>query len=152
MYKRQGYSAFKGCSDLTSIELPEGITSIGTSAFDGCSGLISITLPEGLTSIGYSAFKGCSDLTSIELPAGITSIKNETFYGCSALTDIILPERLASIGSYIDVYKRQVYGCFGGVGKSGHRLSVVKQRQRFVRQTYAAENDIPFSTDPMPQG
>ncbi|MCI9502433.1 MAG: leucine-rich repeat protein, partial [Hungatella sp.] len=50
---------------LTSVTLPEGLTSIGNNAFAGCSGLTSVTLPEGLTSIGYSVFYGCSGLTDV---------------------------------------------------------------------------------------
>ena len=49
-------SAFYGCSGLTSITLPDRVTSIGFSAFSGCSSLTNITIPDGVTSIGYSAF------------------------------------------------------------------------------------------------
>ena len=51
--------AFFGCSRLTSITLPSGVTEIGEDAFWGCSGLTSITLPSGVTKIGNSAFSGC---------------------------------------------------------------------------------------------
>ena len=51
--------AFYGCTDLTSITLPEGLTSIGDDAFTRCSGLTSITLPDGLSSIGNYAFSLC---------------------------------------------------------------------------------------------
>ena len=100
-----GTSAFYDCSNLTSIELPEGITSIGTYAFSGCSSLTSIELPEGITSIGDGTFRYCSSLTSIELPEGITSIRYQTFSGCSSLTSIELPEGITSIGS------SAFYGC-----------------------------------------
>lgn len=52
-----GNLAFEGCSGLTSLNLPAGITSIGYRAFKGCSGLTSLTLPDGITVIGYSAFQ-----------------------------------------------------------------------------------------------
>ncbi|WP_444391934.1 leucine-rich repeat domain-containing protein, partial [Prevotella sp.] len=68
-----GECAFSGCSGLTSLTLPAGITSIGVSAFSGCSGLTSLTLPAGITSINNGTFSGCSGLTSLTLPAGITS-------------------------------------------------------------------------------
>ena len=93
-----GYSAFDGCSSLTSISLPEGLTSIGDYAFYSCSALTSITLPEGLTSIGNSAFRSCVSLTSITLPKGVTEIEEWTFAFCDALTSITLPEGLTSIG------------------------------------------------------
>ena len=85
-------------SEITSIELPSTLTSIGEYVFDGCRGLESITLPEGLTSIGYYAFNGCSSLTSITLPEGLTSIGDSAFSSCSSLTSITLPEGLTSIG------------------------------------------------------
>ena len=77
-----GDRAFEGCSGLTSLNLPAGITSIGENAFSGCSGLTSLNLPAGITSIGDWTFQGCSGLTSLTLPASITSIGENAFYGC----------------------------------------------------------------------
>ena len=54
-----GDNAFRGCSRLTSLNLPAGITEIGPYAFGNCSGLTSLTLPDGITSIGIYAFYGC---------------------------------------------------------------------------------------------
>ena len=54
-----GEFAFYGCSGLTSLNLPDGITSISGGAFSGCSGLTSLTLPDGITSIGEYAFYNC---------------------------------------------------------------------------------------------
>ncbi|MFA6830054.1 MAG: leucine-rich repeat domain-containing protein [Bacilli bacterium] len=61
-------SAFSGCSNLTSVIIPEGITLIEDSAFEGCLGLTSITVPNSVTRIGLSAFEGCTGLTSMALP------------------------------------------------------------------------------------
>ena len=93
-----GTCAFYGCSGLTSLTLPDGITKIDYSAFYGCSGLTSLTLPAGITWIGAGAFIGCSGLTSLTLPAGITWIDESTFYGCSGLTSLTLPAGITSIG------------------------------------------------------
>ena len=92
-------SAFSGCSSLTSISIPEGVTSIGNSAFQDCTSLTEITIPKGVTSIGGSAFDGCSSLNSITIPEGVTSIGESTFSSCSSLTEITLPSTLTSIGS-----------------------------------------------------
>ncbi|QEJ95750.1 leucine-rich repeat protein [Treponema phagedenis] len=116
--------AFSGCSGLTSLTLPDGLTSIGIGAFVDCSGLTSIDLSActkltsiewgafydcsgltsidlsactKLTSIEYNTFAGCSGLTSITLPDGLTSIEYNTFAGCSGLTSITLPDGLTSI-------------------------------------------------------
>ena len=83
-----GKEAFKKCSSLTSITLPEGVTSIGDSAFSECSSLTSITLPEGVSSIGEYAFYSCTSLTSIEIPDSVTQMGANPFTACEMLTDI----------------------------------------------------------------
>ena len=96
-----GSYAFSGCSRLTSLTLPAGITEIRDHAFRGCSGLTSLNLPAGITSIDEGAFYGCSGLTSLNLPAGITEIGDYTFSGCSGLTSIyVYAEKVPGIGSY----------------------------------------------------
>ncbi len=87
-----GGSAFSDCSGLTSITIPDSLTSIGSRAFDGCSGLTSIVIPDSVTSIGYRAFSGCSGLTSITIPDSVTSIGYGVFSGCSSLTSIVVKE------------------------------------------------------------
>ena len=79
-------SAFDGCRGLTSITIPDGVTSIGDFAFSGCSGLTSMTIPDSVTSIGDSAFSDCSGLTSMTIPDSVTSIGDYVFNGCSELT------------------------------------------------------------------
>ena len=64
---------FYGCSSLTSINVPDSVTSIGSFAFSGCSMLESINIPDGVTSIGSSAFSRCTSLTSITISDGVTS-------------------------------------------------------------------------------
>ena len=93
-----GDYAFYGCSGLTSLTLPSGVTSIGNYAFYGCRGLTSLTLPSGVTKIGGGAFFNCSGLTSLTLPSGVTSIGNYAFSGCSGLTSLTLPSGLTEIG------------------------------------------------------
>ena len=93
-----GSYAFDGCSGLTNLTLPAGITEIGEGAFFGCSGLTSLTLPAGITKIGSFAFQHCSGLTSLTLPAGITRIDDYAFSGCSGLTSLNLPAGITSIG------------------------------------------------------
>ena len=93
-----GKCAFKGCSGLTSLTLPAGITTIGGSAFEGCSGLTSLNLPAGITSIGDDAFYGCSGLTSITIPNGVTQIDKNAFRDCTGLTSLTLPANIKRIG------------------------------------------------------
>ena len=100
-----GHRAFADSLYVTSVVIPEGITTLGDSAFNGCRSLTSITLPNSLNSIGSFAFGGCTSLTSIILPEGITVIQRSTFGGCTSLTSIILPESLIRIG------ERAFHGC-----------------------------------------
>ena len=102
-----GNYVFQGCSGLTSLNLPAGITKIGYNAFQGCSGLTSLNLPAGITSIGSYAFMGCSGLTSLNLPAGITEIDKYAFYDCNGLTSLNLPAGVTEIGY------RAFKGCSG---------------------------------------
>ena len=92
--------AFYSYSGLTSVSFPSTLISIGASAFYGCSGIIEkLEIPEGVTSIGASAFYSCSKLTSISLPNTLTSINENAFYNCDGLTNISLPNSLTSIGA-----------------------------------------------------
>ena len=93
-----GSNAFSHCSSLTSITIPNSVTSIGDAAFADCSSLTSITIPNSVTSIGYYAFKGCSSLTSITIPESVTSIGYYAFGYCSSLTSITIPNSVTSIG------------------------------------------------------
>ena len=92
-------NVFGDCANLTSIELPDGLISIGPNAFGDCTNLTSIELPDGLTYIGPSAFKRCASLTYINIPDGVTSIEEYTFFLCKNLTSIDIPSSMACIGS-----------------------------------------------------
>ena len=92
-----GEYAFKGCSGLTSLNLPAGITSIGSRAFYGCSGLTSLNLPADINYIGLYAFYGCSGLTSLTIPTGVSIINEYAFYDCSSLTRLDLPSSIREI-------------------------------------------------------
>ena len=90
--------AFYNCSGLTSITIPDGITSIGMDAFRNCSALTSINIPDSVTSIGSYAFSGCKGLTNPVIGNNTTSIGNFAFAGCTGFTDIVIPNSVTSIG------------------------------------------------------
>ena len=95
-----GKNAFRDCSSLASITIPNGVTSIGGQAFDGCSSLASITIPDSVTSIGSYAFYNCSSLASVTIPNGVTSIGGSVFSGCKSLASVTIPDSVTSIGNY----------------------------------------------------
>ena len=83
---------------MTSVTIPNSVTSIGEYAFLGCSGLTSVTIPNSVTSIGGAAFYDCSGLTSVTIPNSVTSIGGGAFRGCSGLTSVTIPNSVTSIG------------------------------------------------------
>ena len=83
-----GNVVFKYCTSLTSITLPDGVTSIGDDAFYNCTRLTSITIPDSVTSIGGGAFSYCKNLTSVTIPNSVTRIGDYAFYLCTSLEDV----------------------------------------------------------------
>ena len=119
MVKGVGDYAFYGCSGLTSVTIPEGVTSVGNSAFQGCAGLVSVAIPTSVTSIGSSAFRGCRGMadadgfviirdvlydyygnaTSVRIPSNVTGIGYYAFGNCSGLISVTIPLSVTSIGA-----------------------------------------------------
>ena len=93
-----GYSAFRGCTSLTSVTIPDSVISIGDRAFSWCTSLTSVTIPDSVTSIGDYAFERCESLTSVTIPDSVTSIDNGAFYYCTRLTSVTIPDSVTSIG------------------------------------------------------
>jgi len=91
-----GEEAFKNRSDLTSVNIPAGVTKIEPSAFYGCSGLITASIGKDVKTIGKNAFAFCSDLTSVNFN-GVSVIGKGAFRNCSALTSVTLPDGVSVI-------------------------------------------------------
>lgn len=91
--------AFSG-TGLTSLELPQGVTSIREYAFQNCSSLTSITIPSGITEIANYTFQDCSSLSSVTILGKLTNIGNYAFSGCTKLADFAIPATVTSIGKY----------------------------------------------------
>ncbi len=94
-----GESAFKG-SAVTSVSMPEGITSIDYNAFSGCQNLETVALPESLTIFDFRAFESCKLLKTIKIPSGVTAIPGSCFYCCSSLESVTIPVGVMTIGQY----------------------------------------------------
>ena len=82
-----GSYAFRDCSGLTSVTIPNRVTRIGDYAFYRCSSLTSVTMPDTVTSIGEGAFCQCTGLKNVTIPDSVTSIGGEAFRFCDGLAD-----------------------------------------------------------------
>ena len=87
-------------TEITSVVIGEGVTSIADYAFYNCDSLTRVVIPYSVTSIGNSAFRSCFSLTSVEISDGVRSIGYRAFYDCKSLTSIVIPNSVTSIGSY----------------------------------------------------
>ncbi len=116
-------------SDLTTITIPDSVTSIGNFAFIECTKLTTITIPDSVTSIGDFAFSECTNLTTITSPDSVTSIGDGAFSWCENLTSITIPDSVTSIGDL----------AFDGC----ENLTIHALRGSYAEQ-YAKENEINF--------
>jgi hypothetical protein len=97
---------FAGCMVLTNIIIPNSVTFIGDSAFDGCTEIPKISLPSGLTGIGNYLFVGCHDLASVTIPAAVTNIGDYAFFYCISLNGVTIPASVTNIGyeAFLECY------------------------------------------------
>lgn len=94
-------SAFSQCYSLKKITIPWSMTSIGRNAFGNCSSLKSIIIPDGVTSIAVQAFKQCYSLSSVSIPDSVTSIDNSAFQLCQSLASIAIPAGVTRVGEAV---------------------------------------------------
>ena len=92
--------AFEGNENLTSVTIPDGVTTLGAYTFEYCSALSQVTLPDGLLSIGARAFHNCTSLRTINLGADLLTIGENAFENCYALSSIIVPDKVSIIPTY----------------------------------------------------
>ena len=93
-----GSWAFAGCSTLTDVAISESVTTIGNNAFRECNILEEITFPTGLTQLGAEVFYECRNLKTATLPEGLSSIETSTFYHCVSLQSVVIPKSVTSLG------------------------------------------------------
>ena len=164
--KEIGERAFRLNDTITSVVLPDSITTIGDSAFDGCTVLASINLPEGLTTIEGVAF-GSTAITSIVIPASVQQIGDRAFFGCgnlksvtigqgstldrigsvfdlcSSLESIVIPSGVTRIGQnafYLCRSLETIY--YGGTQEGWNSISIETQNEPLINATvyyYSAE-------------
>ena len=99
-----GDGAFDYCYALTSVTIGDSVTSIGSSAFTHCSSLTSVTIPDSVTTIGDFAFEYCDYLTNVTIPDSVTTIGDYAFSNCSSLTSVTIGDSVTTIGNYAFSY------------------------------------------------
>ena len=105
-----GQSAFKNCTDVTSVTLNDEVTAINSYAFSGCTSLEEINFNSNFKIIGSSAFSGCTLLDNVTFSENITSLGSYAFNGCTSLSTVNMNDNLETIGSYA------FNGCTGLIG------------------------------------
>lgn len=110
-------SAFKDCSNVTSVLIPSSIKSIGINAFENCSNITETTIPEGVTLIGNNTFLGCEKLASVTFPTSLENIGANAFAGCTSLTSIVLPKNIQEIGA----------NAFGETNQYGEEIAMTSE-------------------------
>ena len=85
--------------NIRSVDIPQGVTSIGNHAFEECFALEEVTIPQSVTSIGLIAFGGCCKLTTLSLGENVETIGGGAFFRCSSLSNITIPKKVKVIES-----------------------------------------------------
>ena len=83
-----GNDAFRGCTRLNSVTIPNNVTSIGSNAFRGCNGFTSVTIPDNVISIGDNAFRECGNLMRINIGSGVKNIGSMAFGACTEMSEV----------------------------------------------------------------
>lgn len=128
-------SAFNGCSGLLELELPSGLTQLGSMY--GCSSLKSLVIPESVTEVG--SFGRCTQLESITLPSGLAGWLPD-FNGCSSLKSITIPDNV------IGIDRRNFEGCNSLKTVNISASSKLEEiREEAFRESSIAEIHLPES-------
>ena len=93
-----GETAFRECSSLTSVTIPDSVITIDTGAFQECTNLTSVIIGNSVTTIGDSVFFKCTSLTSVTIPDSVITIGLEAFFNCTNLTSVIIGNSVTTIG------------------------------------------------------
>ena len=96
-------NAFQGCTDLTSVTIPDSVGVTGNYTFEGCTALASVAMPEDIGYIGASVFSGCTSLQNLVIPNGAKYIAYELFADCTSLQSVTIPQSVAYI--YDDAFR-----------------------------------------------
>lgn len=141
---------FMDCANLTKVVFHEGLTSIGAIAFKNCTALEKVELPEGLTQL--DGFTGCTNLKEITLPGTLESISSGAFNDCTALKSLVIPSSVTSVKFafkgwtaeqtiYVEKSPSEVYNLWNADTKSGFgwmiNVSTSSDESQTINQCFA---------------
>lgn len=145
--------------EILTVEVGEGITSVGNYAFCHEKYLKSISLPSTLTSMGGGIFAGCFELKYCNVPDRVSSMSWDVFYDCRGCTSVHMPAGISSISSYVfynctslrAVYigPRVTYISSSAFNECSDKLTIYGEAGSYA-QTFARNNGYAFSTEPFP--
>ena len=140
--------------NITSVEFPDGLTTIGRLAFLNCEELTIVDIPIGVTRIGANAFEGCFELSHAHISSSVVSIESRAFHGTS-LRAVMIPDGVRSIGSnafmagLLDiVYIPESVVSIGEEAFIGSPFLTIRGVPGSEAERYANENGIPFEAAP----
>ena len=128
---------------LSTYNIPEGVTSIGSDAFRSCYALTSIAIPDSVTSIGRGAFSHCYALTSITIPDSVTEIDSSAFYECKLLSSAIIGNGVTSIGSDAFRFCDALNSFYGKYASSDNRCLIIDGKLKFFAPAGLTAYNIP---------
>ena len=138
-----GENAFCYCTKLERITVPGKVSSMGSAAFVDCTGLKYAAFLEGVKEIPSRTFYGCKSLKNVTIPDGVESIGPSAFYGCTAMNKITVPESIRTIGE-------TAIGYFQSSERWNEKLDgmTIYGQKGSAAESYADENGFAFvSTD-----
>ena len=124
------YSGAFERTSITSVVIPDSVTSVGDCAFYSCDSLTSVVIGDSVTSIGDYAFYNCYSLTSVVIPDSVTSVGSEAFSRCSSLTSVVIGDSVTSIGEFAfygcnsALYTEYEYGRYVGDGENPYAVLI----------------------------
>ncbi|MBD5133285.1 MAG: leucine-rich repeat protein [Clostridiales bacterium] len=142
-----GSGAFYKCESLTGITIPDGVTYIGGNAFRFCDGLTSIIIPDSVAEIKYKAFANCTNLKSVTIGSGVTKLNLYAFAGCPNLSSLTIPSTVTEITNsfYQNGPKSASFKNLTIYGEAGSCAEAYAQKNgyRFVASGAPNQNDTP---------